>query len=279
MTTVLLLVNAAIFVVQSGLGYYAPALRVAFDHYFTLSLGGLQEGYLWQILTFQFLHASLLHLLGNLLVIYFFGRAIEEDLGRGRFLAIYFGSGTFGGLLQVLASFLVPLHFGIGGVVGASAGAFGLVAAFAALYPERPLTLLAFFVLPLSIRAKYLLAFEIVLALFGVAVPLDRVAHVAHLGGIMVGVAMARWGGRVMWNSTESGRVRRISRSHALAEVMRNQGSRQARLAPPDDLPPAEFISKEVDPILDKISAHGIQSLTPRERRILEAASSKMDRR
>ena len=47
----------------------------------------------------------------------------------------------------------------------------------------------------------------------------------------------------------------------------------------PDDLPPAEFISREVDPILDKISAHGIQSLTERERRILEAARAKMSKR
>jgi hypothetical protein len=52
------------------------------------------------------------------------------------------------------------------------------------------------------------------------------------------------------------------------------------RQAPPpgEDLPPAEFISREVDPILEKISAHGIQSLTPRERRILELARDKMRR-
>jgi hypothetical protein len=47
----------------------------------------------------------------------------------------------------------------------------------------------------------------------------------------------------------------------------------------PEDVPPGEFISREVDPILDKISAHGIQSLTPRERKILEAARAKMERR
>ncbi len=50
----------------------------------------------------------------------------------------------------------------------------------------------------------------------------------------------------------------------------------QNKNAPDDDVPPEEFLSKEVDPILDKISAHGIQSLTPRERRILEAAREKM---
>ena len=49
--------------------------------------------------------------------------------------------------------------------------------------------------------------------------------------------------------------------------------------SPAQDLPPAEFISREVDPILEKISAHGIQSLTDRERQILEAARAKMERR
>ncbi len=276
LTTVLLLVNAIAFVVQKAAETYVPTFPTR--GYFALSVAGLQHGYVWQLLTYQFMHANLLHLLGNLLVLYFFGRTIEEDMGRGRFLTIYFGSGVFGALLQLTASELLPRHFA-GGVLGASAGVFGLVAAFATLYPERPLTLLVFFVLPVSIRAKYLLACEIALALVGLAIPMDNVAHAAHLGGIMVGFAMARWGSRSAWTSPLSGRVRRMSRSRALAEVIRSHGSRQARPVAPEDLPPAEFISKEVDPILDKISAHGIQSLTPRERRILEAASSRMERR
>jgi hypothetical protein len=58
-----------------------------------------------------------------------------------------------------------------------------------------------------------------------------------------------------------------------------NVSRRRSAARPVEELPPAEFISREVDPILDKISQHGIQSLTDRERKILEAARSKMAKR
>ncbi len=276
LTTVLLVANVVLFLSQKVAGSLYGEPRI--NGLFALSTAGLQEGYLWQLLTFQFMHAGIFHLLGNLLAIYFFGHPIEETLGKAGFLKVYFGSGIFGGLLQLALSVLVPWHVGAGGVMGASAGAFGLVAAFAALYPERPLTLLLFFIIPVSMRAKFLLVGAVALAVFGIIVPFDNVAHAAHLGGIAVGFAMARWGSRHPWTQRRPGTVRRLARPHALAEVLRHHGARRAQAAPPDELPPAEFISREVDPILDKITAHGIQSLTPRERRILEAASAKIDR-
>ena len=76
----------------------------------------------------------------------------------------------------------------------------------------------------------------------------------------------------------------RLRRPLPRRELVRTAAERQASWQRPkkeesEELPPAEFISKEVDPILDKISAQGIQSLTPRERRILEAARERMGRR
>lgn len=278
LTTILLILNAVVFVLHAIFGRYGGGF--AFDYYFALSIEGLQKGFLWQPLTFQFMHSGLLHLLGNLIIIYFFGRAVEDTLGKAAFLKIYLGSGIFGGLLQMLASLLLPGHFGAGSVVGASAGAFGLVAAFATLYPERPITLLLFFIIPISFRAKFLLLFEGLLTVFGIIVPFGNIAHVAHLGGLLVGLIFVRWGAQSDWSSLVLNRFRPVHRSRELA------GVRRAKKFPwrppkesPEELPPAEFISKEVDPILDKISEHGIHSLTPQERRILEAASAKMGRR
>src|ERR1043166_2857600 len=131
--------------------------------YFALSVEGLRHGYLWQLLTFQFMHGIVMHLVFNCLAIFVFGRDVEEALGRRSFLTLYFSSGVIGGLFQSLAGVLLGGWFA-GSVVGASAGAFGLVAAFAVLYPER--ILLLFFVIPM--RAKFLLLLSAGVALAGI---------------------------------------------------------------------------------------------------------------
>jgi membrane associated rhomboid family serine protease len=277
LTTILLVVNVVVFVLQKVAHYYLQPFLL--ERYLALSIRGLQAGYFWQPLTFQFLHSGLFHLLANLITIYFFGRPLEASLGRKQFLKIYFGGGVFGGLLQLFAALVMPGHFGVAGVVGASAGAFGLVAAFAMLYPEQRLTLLLFFVIPFSLRAKFLLLFAILLAVFGVVVPYDNIAHVAHLGGILVGVALT-WRGNANWMGWPRRKLRPVSRPRELAVAPNGPARwREPKLKPLEDLPSEEFISKEVDPILDKINAQGFQSLTPRERRILEAASAKIHRR
>lgn len=277
-TVGVLLLNAAVFVVQSIIEYYYPSVPV--DDYFALSASGLLKGRVWQLLTFQFMHGNLMHLLLNSLVIYVFGRALEETLGRATFLKMYLLSGALGGAVQFLGQWLMPGHFHDVPVIGASAGAFGLVAAYATLYPERSLTLLLAFIIPVTMRAKYLLVFSFALAIFGIIVPSGSVAHAAHLGGLLGGLAFVRWtalspGSWFRWPS-----LRSTEQAHELVSAAAAKRSVfRRRKNPEEDLPPAEFISREVDPILDKISAHGIQSLTQRERQILEAARNKMAKR
>lgn len=275
LTIWLVIVNVAAFLLQN-LAYLA-APRFPTNAYFALSLTGLKAGYVWQLLTFQFMHGGLLHLILNCFVIYMFGRALEEALGRRRFLTLYFASGVAGGLLQVLGALASERLFG-GPVVGASAGAFGLVAAYAVLYPDRPLTLLLFFVLPVTMRARYLLLFSGVIALLGMLSP-GGVAHAAHLGGMLTGIVFVKWAGHWHWPG-----VRQPFRRSSTRELVATRSEKAAPWRPPrtaaaEDLPADEFISREVDPILDKISQHGIHSLTARERQILEAARKKMDRR
>jgi membrane associated rhomboid family serine protease len=282
MTTILLISLFVCFVVQRiAEGIWGPD-RI--DALFALSALGLKSGRIYQLFTFQFMHASLLHLLGNMLGLYFFGRAMEETLGRRGVLKLYLLSGTVGGLLQMAMVFSFPTHFR-GGVVGASAGVFGLVAAFATRAPDQPITMLLFFVLPVTFQAKVLLIIESAMALLGVLSPwlnidMGNVAHAAHLGGIVTGIFYIRWAGSLarpfeFWRPFAR---RRPPPQPELVSAAPRRVWRGTR-PPQEDLPPAEFISKEVDPILEKISAQGIHSLTPRERQILEAARSKMAKR
>jgi membrane associated rhomboid family serine protease len=240
-----------------------------------LSTDGLKAGRIWQLLSFQFLHVGFMHLFFNLLTLWFFGKPVEERLGSHSFLKLYFISGAVGGLLQAGLGLLVPRYFGNIPTFGASAGICGIISAFALMEPEAEIRLWC--VLP--IKAKHLLWFGGGVALFFTLVPSNGgVAHAAHLGGYLAGIAYMRWDlarPAVNWNPLQ-GRRRKRQLVQAAAQISRWRGARAQAAA---ELPPEEFISREVDPILDKISAHGIHSLTPGERKILEAARAKMAKR
>lgn len=188
-TFAVLALNAVVFIIQFVAGRFYP--DYPFDERFELSLNGLKSGYFWQLLTYQFMHASFLHIFFNCWAIFIFGREVEIYLGKARMLAIYFTSGVVGGLVQMLGAWLLPNHFGVA-VVGASAGAFGLVAAFAVMFPNRELFLLVFFVLPVKMRAKTLIWVSLGIAIFGIIVPFGNIGHAAHLGGILAGYLFAR---------------------------------------------------------------------------------------
>jgi membrane associated rhomboid family serine protease len=263
---VLLAVNVVAFVLE--LICYGPHLAIPRDDYFALSVDGLRHGFVWQLLTYQFMHGGWLHLLLNCWAIYVFGREVEGTLGWKPFLTLYFSSGVIGGLFQGLAGVLLRGHFAES-VVGASAGAFGLVAAFATLYPERPLMLLLFFIIPVSMRAKYLLLISALLTVCGIIFPRDNIAHAAHLGGMLTGIIFVRYAMHWHWRwprlpRTRSQPLRPLVKIPRRSSTVwgQNQGDME------EDLPPDEFLSKAVDPILDKISAHGIQSLTEREKMV-----------
>jgi membrane associated rhomboid family serine protease len=256
------------------------------DSYAALSVDGLRSGRIYELLTFQFMHGGWMHLLSNMIGLYFFGRAVEEALGRWGMLRLYLLSGTIGGLFQMALAFALPRWFGAG-VVGASAGVFGLIAAFAARAPYEPITMFIYF-FPVTFQARVLIIGEAVIALLGLFGPFihfysltGNIAHAAHLGGMATGIFYIRWVGRIpgtfeFWKpfTRRAPEPKRELVSAAPRRAWRNTARKT-----PDDLPPAEFISREVDPILEKISAQGIHSLTERERQILEAARNKMAKR
>ena len=265
----LLTINVIVFVVECIFCGYPPAFSQA--NHFALSVEGIKEGYVWQFLTFQFMHAGILHIFFNSWMIWVFGRYLEAELGAGRFLALYFSSGVIGGVAQIVGGMGWPTHFGTI-TVGASAGAIGLMAAFAVLYPEERLTIFFYF-FPITTRAKNIIWGIAVLSVLCILFPKslftvllgNNVANAAHLGGMAMG-----------WFY-----VKKILKNPALIGTADESHLAPPRLVKPKPVPveeksAGEFLESEVDPILDKISAHGLQSLTTRERAILETARRKM---
>lgn len=187
-TRLLIALNLAVFACEGWLRRVDPERGLWFEVNHSLSLEGLRQGAWWQCLSFQFLHGGWIHLALNLLFLHSIGPVIETTLGRWRFLALYLFSGTVGGVLHVAGAWLMPDAFGRP-VVGASAGLSGLLAALGALYAERRLRVLLFFVIPLEIRAKHILLAGILASAVGAVVAVGPIAHLAHLGGFIGGLA------------------------------------------------------------------------------------------
>jgi len=267
-TVALLIVNAAVFLVQ----LVASNSEIE-GRYFALSLAGLKHGFVWQLLTFQFMHAGWMHIIFNSLAIYFFGRPVETALGRRHFLTLYLSSGVIGGLVQMLFAYWIPAFDGP--VVGASAGASGLVAAFAILHWEERFSLLIYFI-PVNMTGKILLAVSLVLAFLGILTPNSGIANAAHLGGILAGGFYVRLFIQGEWPRWKFPSRRSTPRELAIKRAGKGAFWHSAADKPNEDLDTDEFLKSEVDPILEKISAHGIHSLTSREREILENARKKM---
>ena len=275
MTTWLIIVLIVAFLIQSLLLFYGD---FALSENLALSVDGLRHGRIWQLLTFQFLHSTPWpwHVLFNCLGLYFFGRPVEEMVGEKKFLALYLLSGVAGGLFQALVTVVLPRHMDIP-VVGASAGVCGMIAIFCAINPMQELTTWIYF-LPITIQARYFLIALGAYSVFGTLIPLSSVAHAAHLGGILLGLAYVRFARRISpdlpsWLPWRVRERRTAYRRERLAKHSRwNRTRPDAQRAP-------EFISREVDPILDKISSQGLDSLTEKERKILEAARNRLGSR
>ncbi len=249
----LIIANVAFFLAQELTNVFRPYF---INEWFALSSYGMRQGYAWQFITYMFLHGGPVHLLVNMLTLYFAGREVETIIGPRHLLGIYFGGGILGGLAQTV---LMPS----GPLMGASAGVCAVLIAFTTLLPEIEITTLLFFVIPLRLKAKYLalllVASTIVLLVSRLA---PGIGHLAHLGGCLLGFLYIKQLG--------FGNPMRFQKY--LFEK-RQRADRQARMTP------SQFINQEIDPILDKISREGIHSLTRAERKILEKGREKIAQR
>lgn len=159
----------------------------AFEQRYALSLDGVMSGAWWQFLTYQFLHGGWVHLLFNLFFLNSLGPVLEDTLGAGRYLALYLVSGVVGGAIHLAGAWLWPGAFGHP-VVGASAGLCGLLAAICTIYAEEPLEVRLFLIIPVIMRAKFLLLAVSLVSMAGILFGWGNVAHLAHFGGLLGGL-------------------------------------------------------------------------------------------
>ncbi|RME02077.1 MAG: rhomboid family intramembrane serine protease, partial [Calditrichaeota bacterium] len=156
----LILINIGIFILQKIFGSTMTA-------YFGLVPESLLHKFaIWQLFTYMFLHGGILHIFINMLVLWMFGSDLEREWGTREFLKYYFICGIGAGLIQVIFNaWIFPGNRFIP-VVGASGAIYGLLLAFALLFPNREIYLLLFFFLPVRIQAKYLAMIFAGIALF-----------------------------------------------------------------------------------------------------------------
>lgn len=270
--TWLILVCVGVFVVQAVGVVWFRSLVV--EKYFALSLEGVKEWRVWTLVTYGFLHANFLHILVNMLAIFFVGRILEGQIGGRNILKVFLFSVVLGGGMWLMIS-------GWRGevLVGASAGGFGLMTVFCLLYPNRLITVLLFFVIPVVMKPKWILWGMVIFELF-MFVAYEIPGHTflassAHLGGILGGVIMYfvliryrlfSWKkkqkplGKPMWY--KSGGVKVDKRDRHRVKLSDSE---------------KELLKKEMDRILDKINQKGFSSLSADERALLDRAKHWME--
>ena len=218
---------------------------------------------IWQFGTYLFLHGGPLHIIFNMFILWMFGSEVERTLGTREFLKYYFITGIGAGVIAFL--------FNIGSeitIIGASGAIYGVLLAFALLFPERVITFLLFFILPVSIKAKHLVIiitlFSVYSALTNLFGPSDGVAHFAHLGGLVIGYFYFKADWRI--EST----VRRFFKKSKPTPGSNMKVHRSEQ---------SPSFEKQVDEILDKINEIGYDKLSQAEKNILKRASDNLSKK
>jgi membrane associated rhomboid family serine protease len=209
----------------------------------------------WTAITYMFLHAGFSHILFNMLVLYFFGPQVEDRLGGGRFLTLYFVSGLFGAATSMLFS---PFA----GIVGASAAVFGVELAFAYLWPRAQL--LIWGIVPVEARTLIIIM-TIISVMGGVGLGMRNVAHFAHLGGFLGGWLVLRvFGVRRFEDKLRP----REMRAESASTRPRPGAAERWKQIPLDRLHPVN--REEAERVLAKLDARGPTGLTPEEQAFLD---------
>jgi membrane associated rhomboid family serine protease len=185
-TTALIVANVAVFLLQS----VAPGVMFPFALWpLAASASGIGASFApWQLLTYAFLHGSLVHLAFNMFALYMFGGAIEQVFGARRYLAYYFVCVVSAAVSQLVVAAMMG---GVYPTVGASGGVFGLLLAYAIYFPHSRVMLL-FPPIPMPARV-FVIVYAVIELYLGVTGSQEGVAHFAHLGGMIGGFIMLRY--------------------------------------------------------------------------------------
>ena len=214
---------------------------------------GIVAGEYWKFVSYSLLHFNPLLLIANMLLLFYAGREVESIVGPRHFLSIY-GLGTLlGGVVSWVALPGLP-------VAGSTPAVLAVVVAFATILPELEVTANLFFVLPLRLRAKWLALS--MMAASGVMWFTLTPPQIGAPGMVAAGV--------FAWFY-----VKQLGFGNPLA-IQRYIFNRRQRAARLDRMNADQFMSAEIDPILDKISREGMSSLSRSERKILALGREKI---
>ncbi|MGA3244192.1 MAG: rhomboid family intramembrane serine protease [Bacteroidota bacterium] len=280
----LLITNTAVFVLIGVGGRMFTLDMMPLEIVFTYYLGLMPLGhgfYLWQLVTYQFMHANFTHLLFNMFGLWMFGMEVEHVWGSRRFLGFYLLCGVAAGISQlILAPLLEPTSVisvtGAGiPTIGASGAVYAVLVAFAMLFPDRYIFL--YFLLP--IKAKYFIVGMIALGVLSIG-DQSAVANLAHLGGAAAGFVYVIYLSR---HYPFQGAVERLGWWINSRRFKRKEEPEQevvdAKVFDINERPKTEqeLYQMKIDEILDKIGRGGYQSLTEEEKKILFEASKKLN--
>jgi len=184
----LILINTGIYLVTLLIGVLQPAFARELYQVFGLVPLRVFSGWIWQLVTYAFLHSGLFHLIYNMFALWMFGTELESAWGRRRFLQLYFVSLIGAALLTLVMARLGVMVFMTVATVGASGAAYGILAAYAAIFGERRIIV---FPLPIPLKAKHWILFLVAISVVGALEGGGGVAHAAHLGGLLFGYLYA----------------------------------------------------------------------------------------
>ena len=271
----ILAINLVVFVLQMVLmALGGSAIAVGITNVFGfIPEWGVSMMQPWRLVTYMFLHGSVLHVAFNMLWLWWMGRPVEEQLGSRNFLVIYFGSGIGGALINLVFSPFLGATL----TIGASGAVFGMMVAFAMLFPRIPIMLL--FLPP--IEARFLVAGLIVIDLLLISSASDNVARIVHLGGAFWGYVLVKLYFRGyhydLWFEQFKQRFR--SKPKPRKPSGKPSGKTTGKVTRMQTVTDAEIVEEhnqdDLDRILDKISKSGYEGLTAEEKRLLFELSKK----
>jgi len=255
--------------------------------WFNLSAENLQDGKLWTLFTYGFFHGSALHILFNILIIFIVGRLLEQSIGSRNTCLLFCFAVVIGGCVWAGFHYNSNAH-----LLGASAGATGMLILFCMLNPEERIQLLLFFVFPITIKRKWIayaaigidgsLFFIVELPAILQHTPIyESVAHSAHLGGMLGGYLFFRWlqttSSAVRGQTSSSGNWADVEayppgwvQKHKQTAAVVKKTSFKLNMQSKADM------KAEVDRILDKINSDGFGALSEEEKKTLDKAGDQL---
>lgn len=244
----MLIINGAVWILEYVFPTMIPNLGLTPARFFSEF-----PNLLYTIFTYMFLHSTstLFHILFNMFALWMFGTEIEYTWGSKPFARFYLLSGLAGGILTLM---VYPSQ--IAPVIGASGAIYGILVAYWLMFPNRNLYI--YFLFPVKVKWA-IPGFMLIGFLFSGG----NVAHMAHLGGAIFGLAYLK----LDWRWLKLGdkyKNLRYKRQEAKLEKRRQD---------------AVDVMKRIDAILDKINEVGLEKISKADRKFLEEASSELSRR